>query len=105
MNWRRRQVAKCPRQLSVASTRTGTVNWNTIDLGSKSGFAQLDDYVAASGTVTFAPGETAKSVSITINGDTVSESDEYVVVSFHDPTNAKIGGFYGLGLVLIQNDD
>jgi hypothetical protein len=99
------QDAAIPVTLSVAATRSVTVDWNTVDRGSQPGFAQLDDYVAASGTLTFAPGETAKSVSITINGDSAPESDEYVVVRFHDPTNAKVGGLYGLGLVLIQDDD
>jgi hypothetical protein len=28
-----------------------------------------------------------------------------LLVSFSNPTNARIGGFYGLGLGLIVNDD
>ena len=50
------------------------------------------------GTVTFAPGETSATVTIPVNGDTLVEPDEYIVVSFHDPTNANMGGFWGLGL-------
>ncbi|MGZ4728598.1 MAG: hypothetical protein ACXWB2_12825 [Acidimicrobiales bacterium] len=40
-----------------------------------------------------------------IDGDTVVEPDEYVVVSFHHPTNATMGGFWGLGFGVITNDD
>ena len=69
------------------------------------GDADASDYVAGSGTVSFAPGETAKSVSISVHGDTLVEPDESVIVSFHDTTNATIGGFYGLGIGTIINDD
>ena len=30
---------------------------------------------------------------------------ESFLVSLRNPTNAKIGGFYGLGVVTIANDD
>ena len=72
------------------------------------GATRLDpgtDYTPASGTVTFAPGQTSKTVTIQVDGDTLVEPDEYVIVSFHDPTNAVMGGFYGLGFGLITNDD
>ena len=57
------------------------------------------------GTVTFAPGETSKTASVPVNGDTLRESNEYVVVSFRNSTNAVIGGFWGLGFAAITNDD
>ena len=63
------------------------------------------NYVPASGTVTFAPGETAKTVTVSVIGDTLVEPDEWVVVSFHNPTNPTIGGFYGLAFGDIINDD
>ena len=51
------------------------------------------------------PVRPAASVTILVNGDTLVEPDEYIVVSFHDPTNATMGGFWGLGLGIITNDD
>ena len=63
------------------------------------------DFTVASGVVTFAPGETAKTVTISVNGDTVVEPDEWIVVAFNHPTNAKMGGFWGLGFGVILNDD
>ena len=57
------------------------------------------------GTVTFLPGQTSSSVTLTVNGDTDVEPDELALVRFHTPTNASIGGFLGLGFALITNDD
>ena len=34
-----------------------------------------------------------------------NEPDEYVFVSWHTPTNAVIGGFYGLGYGIIRDND
>jgi hypothetical protein len=64
-----------------------------------------DDFTMASGTVSFAPGETQSSVPVSVVGDQIDEPDEYVVVSFSNPTNAKIGGFWGLGFGVITDDD
>ncbi len=35
-----------------------------------------DDYVAKSGTLTFAPGETTKTITIVVKGDNKKEADE-----------------------------
>lgn len=70
--------------------------------------AQADpgtDYTAASGTVTFTPGDTAETVTISVHGDRLDEPDEFILVSFHHPTNADRGGPYGLGVARITNDD
>ena len=64
-----------------------------------------DDYVPSYGSVTFEPGETQKTVSVTIVGDELDEPDESVCVSFRNPTNARIGGFFGLGFVVILDDE
>ena len=100
-------TVEVPVTLSNPSTETVTVQWNTLVAAGAPG-DQADpatDYTPVSGTVTFAPGETAKTVPITVNGDTLVEPDEYIVVSFHDPTNAVMGGFWGLGFGVITNDD
>ncbi len=98
--------AELPVTLSAASGRSVTVEWSTIrPIAATPGFADLDDYADASEVVTFAPGETAKSVSVTVNGDVTDEPDELVVVSFRNPTNATMGGFWGLGFGSITDDD
>jgi Neocarzinostatin family/Calx-beta domain len=98
-------------QVPVTLTRpwplTVTVQWVTfVNAGPPP--CQPDattDYSPASGTVTFAPNDTAEVVSITVNGDTQVEADECVLVSFRNATNARIGGFFGLGVGTITNDD
>ena len=93
--------------LSNPSVQTVTAQWTTLfATGAPAGQADpATDYTPASGTVTFAPGETAKTVTISVNGDTLVEPDEYIVVSFTNPTNAKMGGYWGLGFGVITNDD
>ena len=93
--------------LSNPSTQPITVQWNTASIGAGSPIEAdpATDYTAASGAVTFAPGETEQTVAITVNGDTLVEPDEWMIVRFHDPTNAVLGGFYGLGFGVITNDD
>jgi hypothetical protein len=96
-----------PVTLSYSSPQTATVQWNTLAPSETPGCTADPgtDYIAASGTVTFAPGVTAQSVTITVNGDTVVEPDECVLVHFHDATNAVVDGFYGIGVGTIVNDD
>ena len=58
--------------LSTASTQTVTVNFATADGSATAG----SDYVAQSGSLTFNAGDTAKTISVVVNGDTVDEGDE-----------------------------
>lgn len=100
-------VLQVPVTLSGPSALEVTVQWNTLfAVGAPAGQADPStDYVTASGTVTFAPGETAKTVSIVVTGDVDLESNEYLAVSFHDPVNGAVGGFWGLGFGIITSDD
>ncbi len=58
--------------LSRASTETVTVSYETSDGTATQG----DDYEAASGKLTFAPGETKKTVSVTVLDDSHDEGEE-----------------------------
>lgn len=49
--------------------------------------------MAAKATVSFAPGQTAASIPITVSADSTG-MPEHVVVSFHDPAHADMGGFW-----------
>jgi hypothetical protein len=40
-----------------------------------------------------------------VHADTAPEPDEYVVLSFLHPTNATMGGYWGLGFGVIVDDD
>jgi hypothetical protein len=61
------------------------------------------DYTSATGTVTFAPGETSKTIDVTVVGETVYEPDETFTVALSNPVNATIGTGSATGT--IQNDD
>jgi len=95
-----------PLTLSNPSTLTITVQWRTASESGPPPHADpATDFTVASGLVTFAPGETEKTVTISVNGDTLVEPDEWIVVGFNHPTNARMGGFWGLGFGVILNDD
>src|SRR5262249_6497475 len=96
-----------PVTLSAASAQTVTAHWGTVQInaGNEHEAKPGADYVAVSGIVTFAPGQTTATVPVTVNGDVLDEYDELFLVAFTNPTNATIGGFYGLGFGQITDDD
>jgi len=61
------------------------------------------DYLASSGTLIFAPGETSKTIPIAIQGDTLSEPEETLSLVFSSPINATLGD--ASATVTIINDD
>ena len=104
-------VLEVPVSLSNPSAEPVTVDWSTLDTGAAGVATAGVDYEAASGTVTFAPGETTKVVSITVYGDLVDEPPlylgEWILVPFSNPsTNAVLDtSFFGLGIGIIGDDD
>ncbi|MBV9469462.1 MAG: CSLREA domain-containing protein, partial [Abitibacteriaceae bacterium] len=85
--------------LSAASGQTVTVDYATADGTATAG----SDYQSRSGTLTFAPGETSKTVAVIVNGDTLNEPDETFTLVLSDPTHATIADNQGVGT--ITNDD
>src|SRR5437899_11269321 len=53
--------------------------------------------------VTFAPGQTSQTVTVTVNGDTKFEPDETFTVNLSGATNATITDNQGVGTIV--NDD
>jgi large repetitive protein len=86
--------------LSNPSGQTVTVDYATND---GSATTSDNDYDAASGTLTFDPGDTTKPVDVTISGDTKKEADEDFTLDLSTPSNATISDGSGLGT--ITNDD
>lgn len=89
--------------LSNPSTQTVTIDYATADSQAQAG----SDYVATSGTLTFAPGQTRQTVDVTVIGDTLVEGDEYFRLNISNPVNASMlfSPFGFDGLCLIINDD
>jgi len=86
--------------LSEVSGQTVTVNWATANGTALAG----SDYTAASGTVTFDPGETTQPVSVSLLNDGTSEADETFVVNLSSPGNATILDASGTGTILDDDD-
>ena len=85
--------------LSKAWTTPVTVKYATANGTATAGA----DYVATSGTLTFAPGETAKSVTVGVIGDTTVESNEKFTVKLSSPSGATISRTTATGTIV--NDD
>jgi hypothetical protein len=87
--------------LSAAYDQPVTVKYATHD---DSATVADNDYIATSGTLTFAPGETSKAITVLIKGDTKKEADESFYVLLSDASsNALIDDAYGWGTIV--NDD
>ena len=78
---------------------TSTVNFSTADIGALAG----SDYVASSGTLTFAPGVATMTVTILVNGDLIDEYDQSFAVNLSAASGAAITDGQGLGNIL-DND-
>lgn len=86
-------------QLSVSTTSTVRVNFTTAD-GTA---AAVSDYVSASGTLVFNPGETTKTVNVSVKGDRVREFDETFSVTLSGAEGGTLFDAQGTGT--IRNDD
>ena len=87
--------------LSQPSTETTTVAYATTD---RTATLADNDYVATSGTLTFAPGQTTALVTVTSKGDTKFEVDETFNLVLSTPSaNARL--LTGTAIGSIINDD
>jgi RHS repeat-associated protein len=86
--------------LSQPSANTVTVTYATSNGTATAG----SDYTAKSGSITFAPGDTSESVSITVLNDSLDETNETVTLTLSSPTNATLGTPNPATLVIQDND-
>ena len=89
--------------LDRTSSGTVTVSYATADGTATAG----EDYTATSGTLTFAPGETEKTVKVTIIDDTVEDSGETFRLVLSDPSGAVVpeDDAQAVGTILNTEDD
>ncbi len=85
--------------LSQPATKTVTVQYATANSTAKAG----EDYIAANGTLTFNPGDTTKTLSVSVIGDTISEPDEIFFVNLSNASKAIIADAKATGT--IRNND
>jgi hypothetical protein len=100
-------VAESAGQISVKVLRlfgaatTASISYTTSDDTAKAG----TDYVAVSGTLTFAPGETEKLVTIPITNDTLAQAARRFFFGISNPTNGTILYTSGSLPIDIREDD
>src|SRR5213076_1488703 len=84
--------------LSVAYDQAVTMSFRTVnDTAATSSGA----YVAKIGTLTFAPGETTKTITIEVKGDSKREADEdFCLDLFGNSSNSLFTKNRGLGTIL-----
>lgn len=87
--------------LSAASSSKVTVRFGTANGTAIAG--RTGDYTATSGTLTFNPGETTKTIAVAVRNDTLVETDETFFVNLSRASGATIAGGRGMGT--IRNDD
>jgi probable HAF family extracellular repeat protein len=86
--------------LSAAYDQPVTMSYRTVNGSAQAG----SDYLTASGTLTFNPGETQTTITIVVNGDNKRESDEtFYVDLFGNSGNSLFTKNRGIGTIL--NDD
>ena len=86
-------------RLSQKSTSTIQVRFATV-----AGTAVVgSDFGATSGTLTFTPGQTSKTVTVQVKGDTQQEANETFTVKLSNPNGATLADAVGRGTIL--NDD
>ncbi len=76
-------------QLSAAAKEPVTVNYST-EANTGGSAKATTDYIPVTSSVTFAPGETSKVVSVNVIGDTTYEANEYFYLSLTSATNGTI---------------
>jgi len=86
--------------LTNPSSSTITVNYGTADGTALAGI----DYNALSGTLTYTPGQTSKTVAVQVRGDTLDEPNETFTINLSAPVNATIASGVAIGTIT-DNDN
>ena len=87
--------------LSAAYDQAVSMSFRTVDGTATTGNG---DYVAKTGTLTFNPGETTKTITIAVKGDSIREANELFYLDlFNNSSNSLFNKNRGIGTIL--NDD
>lgn len=98
---KKQNIIKVKVGLNKKTSQPVTVNYATQNVTATAG----TDYVATSGTVTFAPGVKLQTISVTILGDKIAEPDETFKIVLSNPVNASIAPAYSTATCTLVNDD
>lgn len=87
--------------LSAPSGSPVSVQFTTADATAQSGA----DYRAVSGTLSFAPGETTRTITALVEGDPAQEPDETFTVNLSNPDGATLADDHAIGTILDDDED
>ncbi len=90
-------------KLSFASTTAQSVAWR-VSGGQLNPTDAADFTGPLSGALVFAPGETAKTITVGVAGDVTVETDDTFVVALSDPSSGLLAG-QPWALATVLNDD
>ena len=79
-----------PAKLNVAPVKTAKIHWQTLDGANSTGAKAGKDYVGASGTLEFSPGQTVKTIRVEVIDDTEVEGNEVMLLYLSGAENAVI---------------
>ncbi|NTY61545.1 cellulase family glycosylhydrolase [Mycolicibacterium sphagni] len=82
--------------LAAPSTQTVTVQYATSNDTASAGL----DYVSVSGTISFAPGETQKIITVPVKSDSLVENNETFHIMLSNPSGATLTDAMGMGTIL-----
>lgn len=86
--------------LDAPAAQTVTVDFATFDGVAKAG----SDYMAQTGTLTFTPGQTSRTITLVILNDQRDEPSEAFSVVLSDPTNAELGPTSATAVIITDDD-
>ena len=89
--------------LSAPTARQVTVRYRDAGTGTATPGADYD--AVTSGTVVFAPGDTAQTMEVTVRGDALDEPAETIVLTLANPFNADLPRGSATGVGTIVDDD
>jgi hypothetical protein len=85
--------------LNAPSTQTVSVNYNNSNLTAANG----SDYLARTGTLVFAPGQTTQTVTLSVLDNSTQENTEFMTLNLVGAVNGTIVREFGIG-TLVDND-
>lgn len=93
--------ATLPVRLTRMSTDAVVLDWHTVDHTARAGL----DHVGTTGTLVIPAGATTGVVDLEVLGDSDAEPTEALLVAFEVRTTAVLGGFGGLGIITIADNE
>ncbi len=87
--------------LNAPSAQSVTVSYATKDGTALAG----SDYVATSGTVTFAPGQASRMIGVSALGDGIAEGKETFTLTLSAPSNAQLGKPSSMKITIVDRSN